>query len=391
MTFPLIYHYNNKNRIYPLLLLLLLCSMFCFGCIKLDFFVFEGDKATSVEEDYHGLPLFQGINPPSWIEESLVERELFLNPQTGELIENFSETQNTIHGAFLKAPNNCPETECPLINKNILFLYQHGNSGNLWRYWYRTVALWNLGAHVFVYDYRGYGLSKGEATGSHVCEDSDAALKYVLNRPEYTPGQTQIIVYGYSMGAIPTSYLIGRSEQKEHIAGAIMESGLDSPISIVQLSTGTEFPASYFIDETEFDGPTYLKGTNPELPILHLHGGKDNRVIDLQAERYFSALKSFPNYTYYLGKTDAADETWISRSGHRNIPNSTFQAELHLADYWDDSSNPAHCCVHPLEFANPEHQNFYQKVGLTTQEDLIHSANQYKNLIATWVLAQVVH
>ncbi len=352
------------------------------NCIKLDFFLFEGEEATSIS-DYHNLPLYVGSDPPQWIDSSLVEREIYVTVPGAEVIpqDQLSSYNNYLHGVFLPAPTNVSIDTCPLIDKSVTFLYCHGNSGHLWRYWYRAVALWNMGANVFIFTYRGYGLSKGETTRDNIKKDAETAATYLKTRTDVDTNE--IIVYGYSMGAIPASYLAGTSLHKNSFAGVILESGLDSPEEILHLSTGTEFPGGFFFDDAPFDGPEFIKNTT--IPILHMHGQEDQRVIIDQAYNYYEVLKSKQNYTDYIGKTQKPDEQWIAATAHRNVPVYSFKGENHIADYWDDSENPYNCCVHPDEYADPLFAGFLQSVGKTTGAAMSTAAQKYEDLIVAWV------
>jgi len=358
------------------------------GCIELDFFLFEPDKADSVAGDYHGLPLWSGDDAPDWIAEAEVEREIYLRVPSGEVIPPGSEKgqKSYIHGAFLHAPTTCPVEDCPLIEDPPTIVYQHGNSGHMWRYWWRAVALWNLGANVFIYTYRGYGLSAGEPSKANVLEDADTAIAYVAGRPDVNPAR--IVANGYSMGGVPTSYLVGRSPHKGVFAACILEAPLDSPETIVKVATGTDMPGGFFLDEdTEFDGPKFVKGSN--LPILHMHGQNDDVLMVESADRYYDVLKGRPGYTHYLNKTDAPDEAWIKTCDHRNIPIWSWGAAHHIADYWGSKKNPTHCCVHPLEYPDPAHAGFLDAIGKTTGDELYATSLDYKNLIAGWLLANL--
>jgi len=372
---------NTKTRFLCIIILLYL------SCIKLDFFVFENDTATSVEKDYHGLPLYVGINPPQWIDSTLLEKEIYLNPSDGKIIpkEQLSSYDEYIHGVFMAAPDDCPGDQCPLIGKSVTFLYTHGNSGTLFRYWYRAVALWSMGANVFIFNYRGYGLSKGEPTRSNIKNDARIAASYIKTRQDVDTNK--IIVYGYSMGAIPASYLAGSSSHKNRFAGVILESGLDSPEKILHLSTGTEFPGGFFFDDSPFNGPDFIKSAT--IPILHIHGAKDDRVIIDQAYSYYDVLKNSSNYTHYIGKTTKPDEEWIRTTGHRNVTIYPFSAEKQISDYWDDAQNPCHCCVHPDEYTEPGFQGFLTGIGNSDGAAMAEAAKKYESLIATWVLSVI--
>jgi fermentation-respiration switch protein FrsA (DUF1100 family) len=368
-----------------------LAALCCAGCIELDFFLFEAERADSIAEDYHGLPLYQDDGAPGWVDEQLVEREIYLRVPSAEQLppDQLGGVKSYVHGAFLRAPQDCPVEECPLIDDDVTFLYQHGNSGHMWRYWYRAVALWDMGANVFIYTYRGYGLSKPQGdqpTRASILADAATAMAYVRGRPDVD--QSRVFAYGYSMGGIPTSYLVGKSEHRSAFRATILESALDGPRGIVNLSTGTEWPEGYFLDEdTSFYGPDLIEGA--DLPVLHMHGDRDSRVLMRQAEIYYKVLKGRPDYTHYLGKTDKPDEEWIHRTGHRNVAIEAFWAPKHISDYWGSKQNPTHCCVHPLEYQNPAHAGFLDAIGGTTGDATWQSSQLYEKLIVDWVEGQL--
>jgi hypothetical protein len=349
------------------------------GCMKLDDLFFEVEKASSVKKDYHGLPVTLEDDPPDWMLAPEIERRIYLETPSGRKVSaDRKGEKNVLHGVFMPAPADCPEETCPLVGQEITFLYQHGNSGHLFRYWYRAVALWSLGANVFIYTYRGYGLSGGEANRKNVLTDAGAAMTYVKGRNDVNPNR--IIAYGYSMGGIPTSHLIGTSEHAGEFFGAVLESALDSPDSTLNLSTNTEFPNGFFMDETLFDGTVFIKGAPKDLPILHFHGAEDERVVIEQGEHYFDVLKTRGNYVSNLG------EGWLREAGHRNVPIASFKGELHIPDYYDDDKNPTHCCIHPIEYTDPAHAGFLKSVGKTTGKKLTADAERYRDLVADWVL-----
>lgn len=347
---------------------------------------FEPEKATSVEKDYHGLPVTLLEEPPEWMANAEVEREIYLETPSGRELsdEEKQEAESFIHGVFLHAPEDCPAEDCPLADREVTFLYQHGNSGHIFRYWYRAVALWSMGANVFIYNYRGYGLSSGKPSRKNVLEDASAAMAFVKGRDDVNP--ERIIAYGYSMGGIPTSYLAGRSAHKNDFFAAALESALDSPDETLNLSMSTELPGGFFMDDALFDGPTFIADA-PLIPILHIHGSKDERVVIEQAEQYYKALEDRENYTHYLGKEDKAHEDWVKASGHRNVPIASFKADRHISDYYDDDPNPSHCCIHSIEYSNAASEEFLESKSKTSPEQITEDAARYRALVSDWVLS----
>lgn len=356
------------------------------NCIKLDFFLFDSSPAQSIEKTYHGLPLYSGTNSPPWVTSAPVEREIYITPE-GDLIDpgELQAHNEYIHGCFLPAPEVITADTCPLFGQNITFLYTHGNSGDMLKYWYRAVSLWSLGANVFIFTYRGYGLSHGEASRVHIKQDAEAAAAYVKSRSDVDTGK--IIIYGYSMGGVTASYLAGASSFKNTFSGVILESALDEPEQAVSLSTGIKFPNGLLLDKETFSGVQFIQGTT--IPILHMHGSKDERVLIEQAHRYYEILKRRSDYTHYVGKSEKPDEQWIKEAHHRNIPNAAFTAEMHISDYRDDSENPSHCCVNPFEFDEQQFQCFLKEIGNTNGAEMVRMAEAYRQLVASWVLEVV--
>lgn len=370
----------KKVGLFLVPLFLSLCS-----CIKIDFFLFANGLEESIEDSYHGLLLYAGSSSPEWITEASasIEREIYLTPE-GKLIEpgDIGLHREYIHGCFLPSPRNAPAESCPLTGSNVTFLYTHGNSGGMFKYWYRAVSLWSMGANVFIFSYRGYGLSKGETTRASVKMDADAAATYLKSRKDIDT--SRIIIYGYSMGAVTASYLSGTSAHRNTFAGTILEAGLDSPENIVEMSSGISFPGGFFLDTEPFNGPQFIKNTTK--PVLHFHGQKDTKVTPEQAKSYYEVLKDHPGYTHHIGRGDDPMSEWISKAAHGNLPFTAFSAPKQISDYWNYSGNEFHCCINPFEFEEEQFQSFLRDVGNTTGSEMSHTAAIYREFISGWVL-----
>lgn len=78
-------------------------------------------------------------------------------------------------------------------------LYFHGNAGNIGhRVPNALLMLVNLKAHVVLLDYRGYGKSEGEPSEEGLRLDAEAALDFVMTRPEVD--KTKVVLFGRSLG-----------------------------------------------------------------------------------------------------------------------------------------------------------------------------------------------
>ena len=77
-------------------------------------------------------------------------------------------------------------------------IFCHGNAGNISHRLDIIRMLNSLGLNIFIFDYRGYGRSRGWPTEKGTYLDLEAAHEYVLNRDDID--KEKIIVYGKSLG-----------------------------------------------------------------------------------------------------------------------------------------------------------------------------------------------
>jgi len=109
-----------------------------------------------------------------------------------------TEDGHLLHGWFLPAPTvNSPGDA---VNRETTLLWFHGNAGNM-GHRVDDLALFHhlLGVNVFIFDYRGYGNSKGKPSERGVYLDSRAALAYLTGREDVAP--ERIVYFGRSLGA----------------------------------------------------------------------------------------------------------------------------------------------------------------------------------------------
>lgn len=151
----------------------------------------------------------------------------------------------------------------------ITILYSHGNKHNIDEYWDRVMLLHKLGVNVFIYDYRGYGMSEGTSSEEGIHADAEAALDYLLSR-----GVTadSLCLYGFSLGNVPTIYL---ASSKIDPRCVISESPFASANSLTQSGAGLDLPPRWLTEGT-FDNASLIR--NIKAPFLLLHGLDDDFV-----------------------------------------------------------------------------------------------------------------
>ena len=153
-----------------------------------------------------------------------------------------------IHSWFL------PST---LTNKVVLFC--HGNAGNLSHRQEKVISLNQLGYSVLIFDYRGFGQSKG-VPNEEICYQNACMFAEMLIKKF---GKENIIGYGESLGASIASYVCLRYG----LPVLIIESGLPSVISL--LKNKLKILGIFKFIFYEFDTVSYLKSYKGRTLVLH--------------------------------------------------------------------------------------------------------------------------
>ncbi len=107
----------------------------------------------------------------------------------------------------------------PAQNARAMMLLHHGAVANRSSGLAHCRLLHDLGCHVFIHDYQGFGESWALATLETILPDADVALSYVQQRNQASG--LPIIVFGASMGTLPTFAQAARGPAG--VAGVIVE------------------------------------------------------------------------------------------------------------------------------------------------------------------------
>lgn len=106
-------------------------------------------------------------------------------------------------------------------------LFSHGNAVDLGQMSSFFIGLGTrLKCNIFSYDYSGYGVSEGTPTELHLYGDIDTAFQVLRTR--YSQKSHNIVLYGQSIGTVPTVDLAARNK----VAGVILHSPLMSGMRV---------------------------------------------------------------------------------------------------------------------------------------------------------------
>jgi len=120
----------------------------------------------------------------------------------------------SLHGWLVSAPVT--------VRRGMTLLFFHGNAGNISHRLDSIRIFADLGLDVFIFDYRGYGLSEGSPSEPGTYRDATAAWRWLTGERGLAPGQ--ILLFGRSLGAAVALELATRVEP----AGVILESAFTS-------------------------------------------------------------------------------------------------------------------------------------------------------------------
>ncbi len=160
-------------------------------------------------------------------------------------------------------------------DSEVTWLWFHGNAGNISHRLDNLRRLHDeLRVAVFLFDYRGYGRSRGTPSEEGTYLDAEAALAYLRSRDDVDVDR--IVYFGRSLGAAVAVELATR-----HPPYAVI---LESPFPSIQdmaRRTYPFLPVGRFL-RTRYD--SMAKVGRLAAPLLVLHGDRDD-VVPLEAGR----------------------------------------------------------------------------------------------------------
>jgi hypothetical protein len=156
----------------------------------------------------------------------------------------------------------------PAENAKYTVLFCHGNGGNIAHRLDTINFLNELGLNCFIFDYRGYGKSRGKPTEQGTYFDAEAAYIWLTENKKIPP--QQIIIFGRSLGGSIGAYLAGKVPCK----GIVLESTFTSYVDM-----GRKFypymPVKLFASFS-YRTIDYIKQIN--VPMLIIHSRNDELV-----------------------------------------------------------------------------------------------------------------
>lgn len=130
--------------------------------------------------------------------------------------------------ATTKRGNNIAILYMPINSSSKLtFLLSHGNAvdlGLMLHFMYELGS--KLNVNIMCYDYSGYGVSSGKPLEKNLYADAECALNVL--RTKYSIPLNQIVLYGQSIGTVPTIHLA----TLHRVAAVVLHSPLMSGLRV---------------------------------------------------------------------------------------------------------------------------------------------------------------
>lgn len=272
------------------IILSLVIGIIILSCQKIDSFMFENITTNEyLLDDYKGT------------------RELYLDSSynlTKDQIHQleFESNGSTIYGIYIG--------DISTINQDTVIVYCHGNFGNIDYYWSRQKLLANLGYKnrfgVLMIDYKGYGMSEGTPTEAGLVEDINAGIIWLK---EEGLSNERLIIYGFSMGSYPATFLSARNQGALVPSKLILEAPFASTEVMVNDASKLSMKNNYFTS-TDFEVADLIKEVNQ--PFLWMHGTDDD----------YLAIKTHGEIVYKNYGGSEANKTALRVDGanHSDLP-----------------------------------------------------------------------
>ena len=172
-------------------------------------------------------------------------------------------------------------------------LFLGGAAGNKSHYLDRVEGLRQLGVSLLLFDYRGYGESRGDfPKETQLYQDGRAAWDYLTQQQKIPP--QHIYIYGESLGG---AIALDLAVKQPQAAGLIVQSSFTSMRDMARWKRlSWVFPVDIMLNQ-KFDSITKVRAL--QIPVLFVHGTTDDVVPFEMGERLFAAAPS-PKYLHVV-------------------------------------------------------------------------------------------
>ena len=200
---------------------------------------------------------------------------------------SFPSGELTLYGVWAHQPTPGAQT----------FLYFHGNADHIDHYMEKVDTYWSMGLEVFLFDYRGYGMSDGEPDFDGVMADGVAAIDYVTTTTALGP--ESIVFHGLSLGGSVAVHAADDLPPKVLITEDMFASGQ----KLMNDGMALALPQGWMLAD-EWDNVGAAADVN--VPFLVIHGDSDTYIDPSNAEEVYAAAND-PRKLWLVPGADHAE------------------------------------------------------------------------------------
>jgi len=170
-------------------------------------------------------------------------------------------------------------------------IFFHGNAENISTHFASVHWLVGQGYDVYLFDYRGYGQSQGEAELGPIVDDMDLLIGKVVDG---LPENQKLIVMGQSLGASLSIYSVAHGQYRDRIAALVSVSAFSDYHDIAQDALAKswlfwlfQWPLSKTISNTY--SPVESVDKISPVPFFIMHSQEDEIIAYYHAQRLYQA------------------------------------------------------------------------------------------------------
>ena len=175
------------------------------------------------------------------------------------------------------------------VRATILFF--HGNAENISTHFANVYWLTEHGFDVYLFDYRGYGKSEGNAALDPIVDDMQVLIGHVVDA---LPANENFVVMGQSLGASLSIYAVAHGDYRSRIAALVSVSAFSDYHDIAQDALAKtwvfwlfQWPLSKTISNTY--SPVKVVDRAAPVPFFIMHSESDEIIPFYHAQRLYEA------------------------------------------------------------------------------------------------------
>lgn len=214
-----------------------------------------------------------------------------------------------LHGWFVPGAPNRPTV-----------LFFHGNAGNISHRVENLVQLHRQGYSTLIFDYRGYGRSRGEPSEPGLYADGRGALDWLKSRGT---GPDTTIYFGRSLGAAVALQLA----LEEPPAAVILESAFTSLAAMGREHYPILYTLLGWLVPARYDNAAKIGQL--DAPLLLIHGSADT-IVPVRMGRRLFELAPEPKRLYLIENADHNDAYFLGDGDYWQAWRDFLQIREHL-------------------------------------------------------------